>query len=158
MTSRAKPLMRLLHAAFIDRAEERLDPLLVAQYGHSMSAWAETRWLYWLDELTSPPADGARLWLLHPDELGAVPTTTAALAFVGRGAASTVHDAMPSAGIDTSPWTQHSDAPTLVRAVRQLAEHALVVLFHNFPRRLDAFIAANALKRCRPLRDEPQRL
>jgi glyoxylase-like metal-dependent hydrolase (beta-lactamase superfamily II) len=157
MTPRARPLMRLLHAAFIDRAEERLDPLLVAQYGRSMSAWAETRWLYWLDELTSPPTDGARIWLLHPDELGAVPTTTAALAFVGGGA-DTVQEAIPTARIDTSPWTQHSDAPTLVRAVRQLAVHARVLLFHNFPRRLEAFIAANALPECRPLRNEPHGL
>lgn len=157
ITPRARPLMRLLHAAFIDRVEERLDPLLVAQYGRSMSSWAESRWLCWLNGLEIPPG-GARIWLLHPDELGVLPRTTGAMAWIGSGGEDEGQLGIPDAGIDTTPWTQHSDAQTIVRAVEQLAKHARVVLFHNFPRRLDKFIAANALARCSALHDEPVRL
>jgi hypothetical protein len=149
--------MQMLHGAFIDRAAERLDPLLIAQYGRTMSAWAETRWLYWLDELTTLPADGARVWLIHPDELGAVSIGSAALAWIGRRPADSL-GGFTDAQIDTSPWTQHSDSRTIVRAVRELSRHAQVVLFHSFPRRLDRFIDDNALERCSSLRDEPHRL
>lgn len=156
MTSRARPMVRLLHFAFIDRREARVDPLLAAQYGKSMSAWAESRWLYWLDEMDRAPADGVRIWLLHPSELSALKGRAAAVAWIGRPPKEELD--LPLVDIDTSPWTQHSDAATLARSVRALSAHGHVRLFHNFRRRIDSFIRTHDLPRCSALVEEPIRV
>jgi len=124
-----------------------------------MSAWAETRWLYWLDHLNEPPIDGARVWLVHPDELDQLaPRMNPVVAWIGRRSDGDVPSGLAEARIDTTPWTQHSDAPTIARAARGLSEYARVVLFHNFPTRLDKFIAEYQLRRCVPLTVESTRI
>lgn len=149
ITSKLKPLFRLLHASYIAREMHLLDPLLEAQYGRTMSAWAESRFLYWLHRRTVPPenrSDALRIWFITQGEMdgcmnlpamhvalvGALPTTPAQW----EAGASII-------GTDTSPWTLHSDEDTLLALIRQLQSSARLILFHNFPKRLRRFVQEN---------------
>ena len=150
MTSSARPLFEILHSAFIRRNTNELDPFLHAQYGESMSAWGESRWLYWSDDLRSVPKNRC-FWFLTDSEVasGAGPER-GAVVHVGRddlgGAVG------PGAGwerlpeFDTTPWTLHSNEDTIAKAADQLASAgARVVLFHNFSKRLRRFVASRNL-------------
>jgi hypothetical protein len=69
MTADARTLFDLVHAAFIDRYLDEVDPFLASQHGTLMSAWGESRSLYRLDQLRSLPSEQPRLWFLGPTEL-----------------------------------------------------------------------------------------
>jgi len=141
LTPSLKPLFAVIHAAFIGRELGALDPLLAAQYGASMSAWAESRFLYWLDRQAVLPRqdDRKRVWFLTPGELEefALPAT-ALIALVGK-VTSADSQGREVIAVDTSPWTLHSDSDSLRSAADALSEHARVVLFHDFPKRLRRF-------------------
>ncbi|WP_156425066.1 hypothetical protein [Mycobacterium sp. GA-1285] len=136
-----RSVVKAVHDAFIRRDHLSLDPLLRAQYGRSMSAWAESVWLYWLDHTQALPA-GRRIWLIDPNASGdrfAAPPEARVLS-IGRGAD------LVGQGIDTSPWTAHSSEEALIDFVRLLEERGVqVVLFHNFSRRLKKFARTHAL-------------
>lgn len=155
VTERVRPLFQVLHDAFIHRRLEALDPFLAGQYGTSMSAWGESRWLYWHGPQGMTPK-GRRVWFLTPDELATaiLPDGTAVLT-VGRVEA--IGMVRPE-NVDTTPWTGHSDQAALTECVQQLeaAGHA-VILFHNFRRRISKYAKGHGLA-AQPLRFEPQSL
>lgn len=155
MTARVRPLFEVLHEAFIARRLEALDPFLAGQYGATMSAWGESRWLFWRGGQAVPPT-GRSVWFLTPEELDASPLLDgAAVLTVGRvtGSAGIRHE-----NVDTSPWTGHSDQAGLAACVQRLesAGHA-VILFHNFRRRLVKYASNHGLN-AQPLRFEPHEL
>lgn len=65
---------------------------------------------------------------------------------------------IPEAEIDTTPWTQHGDAASLMRAVRALSPHARVVFFHDYPSRLAKVVRRNELQNCFVLTSDPIRV
>lgn len=141
VSASVRNVVRTIHDAFIRRDFGSLDPLLHAQYGPSMSAWAESVWLYWLDGTRALPA-GRRIWLVDPNatDSGPSPPADARVLAIGRGSN------VAEQGVDTTPWTAHSNASTLVHFIRQLEERGVqVVLFHNFTSRLKKFSRSNGL-------------
>jgi glyoxylase-like metal-dependent hydrolase (beta-lactamase superfamily II) len=141
-------LFEIVHQAFIRRDIAQLDPFLLGQYGTSMSAWGESRWLYWLDRLREVPSDRRRIWMVARDELALVRAPTPPiLALIGRGDPLPVASwqDVPRADVDTSPWTLHSDEATLADAVERLSKRGEVVLFHSFPKRMAQFIKRKGL-------------
>jgi hypothetical protein len=47
VTAGLRGMFEVLHSAFISRQLDHLDSYLAAQYGTTISSWAESRWLYW---------------------------------------------------------------------------------------------------------------
>ncbi len=151
VTGRIRSLFCILHDAFIRRELQALDPFVAGQYGRSMSAWGESRWLYWFDAETQVPS-GPRVWFLTPEELDvATLPDTAAILTVGR---VKLPRALPPSAVDTTPWTGHSDQQALADGVRafEAAGHD-VVLFHNFRKRLSKFSRDHGFG-AKPLRSE----
>lgn len=150
LTPRLRLFFEILHAAFITRDFDDMDPMLVAQYGRSMSSWGESRWLLWLDSMQRAP-EGRRLWFVITDELDdpRLPEV-AAIGTVGRddladGVLADRPDYVPLE-VDTTPWTAHSDAASVADASRALAAAGHdVVLFHNFSKRTKKFIRDQGL-------------
>lgn len=138
VTRRAKPLFQQLHDAFIRRQLDALDPLLTGQYGASMTSWGESRWLYWFDGELQVPV-GRKVWFVTPDEYenSGVPTCETILT-IGR--VDIPGTSAQKGMIDTTPWTGHSDQPSLAAGIRafQSSGHR-VVLFHNFTKRISKF-------------------
>lgn len=146
-------LAQLLHDAFIARRLDQVDPLLGAQYGSRMSAWGESRWLFWLDHLRAPIDTPYRFWLVHRDDTDRVPRDAAGVT-VGRTDAAALEGrrVLP---VDTTPWTQHSSATTIADAAQALGAHVDVVLFHAPSRKLRRFIRDQGLSDCSPLTSQP---
>ncbi|SCF16581.1 Beta-lactamase superfamily domain-containing protein [Micromonospora viridifaciens] len=143
VTERVKPLFQVLHDAFIRRRLDSLDPLLSGQYGKSMSAWGESRWLYWL-KTGDPRPEGHTVWFLTPEEYGhAAVRPGSAILTVGR---VDLLDGLKDEGVDTTPWTGHSDQAALADGIRTLeSEGHRVVLFHNFTKRIAKFCRLHGL-------------
>ena len=141
-----RPLFNVIHDAYMHRAFERLDPYLYAHYGKTMSAWAESRWLYWSDgeALESPSAQ--TLWFFPHRQLSMLPRRCQLALNIGRPPRPefTFRGVLASE-LDTSAWTLHSDQASIEEAAAQLSRLAKVVLFHNFPDRLRKFIARRTL-------------
>lgn len=146
----ARHLFELIHAAFIRRSVNELDPFVLGQYGTSMSSWGESRWLFWSDQIDAYPSNRT-FWFLTPEDVrnGIGPQNAVVLA-IGRddlgselGAASRWQRIDE---VDTTVWTLHSDSQSLARAVRGLqALGCRVVLFHNFHGRIRKFARENSL-------------
>ncbi len=47
--------------------------------------------------------------------------------------------------IDTSPWTSHTEESVLASVTKELSEYGKVVLFHNYPKWLYAFVEQHGL-------------
>jgi hypothetical protein len=144
-----RPMFRLLHSAFIRRSVHELDPFLLGQYGSTMSSWGESRWLFWLDHVSSTP-QGRRIWFLSPREPGpGVDARTVDFVAVGRGELGTLGRSRGWYELndcDPSAWTLHSSADTLASAIPQLQRAgAKVVLFHNFGKRLRSWAREHQL-------------
>jgi glyoxylase-like metal-dependent hydrolase (beta-lactamase superfamily II) len=135
-----KNIFEILHSDFIARNLTQTDPFLAAQYKESMSAWAETRWLFWLEEklkLSTEP-NRRRIWLVPSSELAAVrPVGKAGLIPIDRAedASLDIPFEFVKLPVDSSPWTLHSDEDCLRKIVPVIEQQAEVVLFHNFVRR-----------------------
>jgi hypothetical protein len=146
----------VLHAAFIQRRLEQLDPFIYEQYGNRMSSWGESRSLYWLDRLQKPPMAGPRIWMVLGSEVAesrlADGTEVAIVGRMSRG--FELPNWFRDTGIDTSPWTLHSDGRSIAGLVAALSGRVRVVLFHNYPRRLRTFVGRNGLD-CEVLSGEP---
>jgi len=119
LSSKLKGVFRLLHAAYIGRTLDQLDPFIVAQYGDSMHAWAESQSLYWLDERSTPdrvPNEGLRVWFLSKDELSSLrPPGRTALVAVGLGVAGDdgTHPNTDLLPVENAAWTLHSNDESL---------------------------------------------
>jgi glyoxylase-like metal-dependent hydrolase (beta-lactamase superfamily II) len=156
MTAGARRLFEILHAAFIDRRLGEVDPFIASQYGASMSAWGESRWLYWLDQLRSMPAETPRFWFVDQTELHQLRLGAGGVgAVIGRRPPELQFpESIEEIDLDTSPWTQHSDSPSLAHTIRELSALGDVVLFHAFRRQLEKFIESRQL-RARVLGPDP---
>jgi hypothetical protein len=136
-------VFEILHDAFIGRDRDALDPLLLAQYGSTMSSWGESRWLLWFQPGLPIPRDRRCFWFLLRKELELVtPRKSAFILHVGRDECPrpTWTQAESFLELDTSPWTLHSDEASRVDGIRRLSEVAGVILFHNFEGRLQRFV------------------
>lgn len=150
VSSGLKSIFEILHSDFIARNLTQTDPFLAAQYRESMSAWGETRWLFWIDGKLTLSTQGShrRIWLVPSTELAAVrPTGKVALIPIGRAedAALVPPFAFDRLSVDSSPWTLHSDETCLQKVVPEIEKHAKVILFHNFVRRLKKFASGAGL-------------
>ncbi len=147
LSGSVRPLAATVHSSFIRRELDQVDPILAGQFGKSMSAWGESRWLYWLDRLRSRPA-GTTIWFVTPGELGLVPSGPGtAVAYVGRAEKPPVPDGLAwrTLDADTTPWTSHSAEAALIEGVRRIQAQANVVLFHNYSKRIKKFTRSNNL-------------
>ncbi len=61
VTSRLRKTFQIVHAHFMSNRTEGLDPFIDSQYRASRSAWAETRWLFWLGRYHELPRQSALL-------------------------------------------------------------------------------------------------
>ena len=145
LSSELKGLFRLLHSAYIGRTLDQLDPFIVAQYGTSMHAWAESQSLYWLTERRTPdqvPNEGLRIWSSPGGRHRILcPPGRTALLPIGRGVTEEggYHPEFDILPIDGATWTLHSNDASLREAVASSPSSRWVVLFHNFPKRLKKF-------------------
>lgn len=135
-------VFELLHADFIKRDRQSIDPFILHQYRHTFSAWAESRWLFWLERMPSLSTGTPKtLWFLTPDQCRQLSPLSGSSFLVGRLASAenqkehvgTVKE------LDASAWTLHSSEAELLNA-GTLASKAELVLFHNFTSRLKKFI------------------
>lgn len=138
---RLRPLFETTHSAFIQREHEDLDPFILGQYKATMTAWAESRWLYWMNDARRFQSPGKRIWFVPANERKAVaPSGRAGVVYVGRG---DVPDPLPwpadSLDVPTTAWSLHSGTEVLRDAIRAIGGDARIVLFHDFPRRLRKF-------------------
>ncbi len=138
-----REVFRILHSAFISRDLDSLDPFIFSQYGSSMSSWAESRWLYWIDKdsLVSNDLKYRRIWLVCADETGKVVCRgRTCFIRIGRAAEMTTSEGgVENTELDCSAWTLHSDETALVRTIQNLKACGEIALFHNFPKRLRKF-------------------
>jgi hypothetical protein len=139
-----KKVFEILHSNFIARNLNQADPFLAAQYRESMSAWAETRWLFWIGGTyrLSTRQGHRRVWLVSFTELWLVrPTGNVGLIPIGRAENAVLDIPFPfqRLEVDSSPWTLHSDQDCLQKVVRELQGVAKIILFHNFAKRLKKF-------------------
>jgi glyoxylase-like metal-dependent hydrolase (beta-lactamase superfamily II) len=111
LSNKVRFLVQLLHAAFINRELDQVDPFLVAQYGTSMSAWAESRWVYWLEEMMSTPSETPRVWLVTPGTSGDSRSGLTPLAHGSGAAAATTASAL----FENSHWTPRLGPNTALR-------------------------------------------
>lgn len=143
VTARMRPMFEVLHDAFIRRDVDALDPFLAGQYGKTMSAWAESRWLFWLDSRTPIPGP-RRCWLLTHDEwpLPDVPDDALVIG-VGR---RPLPAAVRTIELDTTPWTLHSGPDALADGVARITSAgARVCLFHNFSWQIREFVTSTGI-------------
>lgn len=151
LSPKLRILFEILHASFMSRDVSDIDPFILSQYGKSMSAWGESRWLFWLDSCDVSElldTELLRLWFISEDELAFTDEIELGyLVTIGslRDLKSDLNMPLMELPIDSSPWTLHSDDKTLVEVVRVLEGKSTVVLFHNFPKRLRAFSKRNSL-------------
>lgn len=143
-------IFEIIHSNFIARNLTQADAFLAAQYRESMSAWAETRWLFWLGEdlNLSAKAKYRRIWLVPTAELASVrPKGKTGLIPIGRAEDAALDAPFPfdRLSVDSSAWTLHSDEDCLQKVVHEVEKHAKVVLFHNFVRRLRKFATGAGL-------------
>jgi hypothetical protein len=139
-----RSVFEILHSDFIARNMGHTDVLLAAQYRKTMSAWAETRWLFWLQDSLrlSTQSNYRRIWLVSSSDLALVrPAAKAGLIPIGRAGDGDLDVPFPfeRLDVDSSAWTLHSDQDSLSQVIRELQKSARVVLFHNFARRLKKF-------------------
>lgn len=145
-TASIRPLIKILHEAWISRRHDQMDTLLAAQYGRRMPAWGESHSLYWLDDVDVLPS-GRRIWLLQPGEVerwspGPLDAVTIGGAVVEDGWGLTDR----SDELDTTPWTAHTASGDLQDAIAQLDQAgATVILFHDFPNRMRKFVRSHAV-------------
>jgi glyoxylase-like metal-dependent hydrolase (beta-lactamase superfamily II) len=142
---RLRDLFQVLHSSFIAREMDRLDRFILLQYGSSMSAWGESRSLYWRTsnaELPETIEGERRIWFLTVDDQTPSAFSEQAgvvtIARVDTEEAAARFSAVP-VHIDTSAWTLHSDEISLAETIQDLQHEAKIVLFHNFPNRIKKF-------------------
>ena len=153
-----RKVIEVLHSAFISRNLDSLDPFIASQYQSSMSAWAESRWLYWLSASGQVPCESKykRIWLVPVSEIGSV-VPRGKVGYVGIGRAEDVQLDLPLAEkitVDSTAWTLHSNEGILLRAISAIQQVGRVALFHNFSRRLRKFAKANNVE-CEVLGSDP---
>jgi hypothetical protein len=149
VSSKAKETFQVLHSEYLKKGSLSKDAFLKGQYGSRMSAWGESRWLFWLDSLKNAPI-GKAVYFLTPEEVNSpnAPKRARSIEITNR---TNSRLELPAGweevgAFDTSPWTGHSDQDILTNAVRELKQlNAEVVLFHNFPRRLKNYAHHNNL-------------
>lgn len=151
VSGKVKRIFQILHSNFIARNQDQIDPFIAAQYGRAMSSWAESRFLFWLDEVSSLSKHQSirRIWFVTSSELADVrPIGKVGLIPMGRAVDTIPVASLPFARleVDSSPWTLHSDEDCLQKVVYELEDNGVkVVLFHNFRRRLKKFAATRDL-------------
>lgn len=162
MPHRLKHLFQVIHANFISRQLSEADPFLLHQYGKSMSAWAESRSLYWLEQKSHIHGNlygNKRMWFCSANALPqkASESTSAVLGLGRWSDQSKLRDICGGhvLNVDTFAWAQHSDAKLIEHVTGQLANKTRVVLFHNFERRLSKFISQKNLSNCHFLSRTP---
>ncbi len=154
-STKLRPVFEVIHSAFMARQLDMLDPFLDAQYGKSMSAWAETRWLYWLDR-DLRLASGSRykrIWFITKDEIGLVLRRgKIGVISIGRSYREAVASLLEAdvLDLDSAVWTLHSNEASLIKAIKHLQATCEIVLFHNFAKRIRRFSKENDLS-CRAL-------
>lgn len=153
-----RKVFEVLHSAFIAKNLAALDPFIASQYGSSMSAWAESRWLFWLAPNTRVSSNSPykRVWLIPTSEVERV-VPRGKIGFVGIGRAESVEPGLPLAeklDVDSAAWTLHSNEEILCKAVNAIEQVGRVVLFHNFSRRLRKFAKSNSIN-CEVLGSNP---
>ena len=141
-----RPLFRAVHTAFIRQEYNLLDPFIFAQYGKSLSSWAESCWLFWLPEYESLgklPQTPKRFWFVSDlDRYDIGPIAENALCLrLGRDQSNNAPKSY-----DSSAWNLHSDDKSLAEAVRLFSTKSSVILFHNFEERLQRFISYHRLQ------------
>lgn len=154
-TTELRSVFEIVHSAFIARQLDLLDPFLAAQYGESMSAWAESRWLYWLGPALhlGSGVRYKRIWFITQAEMSLISERgKLGLVLLGRleGDTSVAAHGGAVLDLDSAVWTLHSNDALICDAVRQLHPKSNVVLFHNFEKRLRKFSTLNGLS-CVPL-------
>lgn len=143
-SSELRPMFSILHVPFIRRELAELDPFLAAQYGSTMSAWGESRWLYWRQQLAGPPAGRLIHFTPVADFDASVGGPGAIVVYIGRP--NKAPEDPRRTTVDTTPWTLHSNQQAVVEATRKLSNlGARVGLFHNHSRRIKKFISNNEL-------------
>lgn len=140
-SEKLRGIFELVHADFIKRDGENLDQFILQQYRHTFSAWAESRWLFWLEKMPSLTTGTPKtIWFITPEHCKQLSSLNGDCFLVGRLAVA--EDREESVGtvkdLDTSAWTLHSSEAQLLNAGR-LASKAKLVLFHNFTSRLRKF-------------------
>jgi glyoxylase-like metal-dependent hydrolase (beta-lactamase superfamily II) len=135
-------IFELVHSDFIKRNGENLDQFILQQYRRTFSAWAESRWLFWLEGMPSLSTGTPKtLWFVTPERCKQLSSLSGSCFLVGRfaGAQNREDNVGTVKHLDTSAWTLHSNEAELLNA-RRLASKAKLVLFHNFTSRLKKFI------------------
>jgi len=138
-------LFELIHSAFIRRRTLELDPFILGQYGATMSAWGESRWLYWSDDMTETPTNRT-IWFMTRQDLRTIAgPREASIVTIGRDDIKDDfthrHSWTVLAGIDTTPWTLHSSEVAVAEMCTRLQDIGIqVVLFHNYSGRMRKFI------------------
>jgi hypothetical protein len=165
MPEQARPVFQVVHYRWsklrsgrASDAARRLDPFLFAQYGGTLSAWAESTWLLWLRPgCEPPPPPHGRIWYVTPESRNLAAVRSPMIwAHMPRGRREDAFaDWAPyRADVDTSPWTMHTSAKYLADAVRKLSERSSVILFHQSAANIEQFINDYNLQ-ARPLTREP---
>lgn len=149
-TPALRAVFEVLHSAFISRQLDLLDPFVAAQYGQSMSAWAESRWLYWLGPHCKLEINSSykRIWFVTKEEINQILLRgKLGLVPIGRleGDPSVAVPNGEVLNLDSAVWTLHSDEATLYEAIQQIPPCNAIGLFHNFTKRLKKFTSLHGL-------------
>ena len=135
ISKRVRSLFELVHSGFLKRSGRNTDWFLLGQYGEARSNWAESRWLYWVDERTNRDLPvGSTIWLVMADELDVVQDrlSSSLVAWWSRDSEPpSLADCRHFSG-DLSPWTLHTSESVLSPAIERFSGLANVALFHNF--------------------------
>jgi len=146
-----KKLFALMHTSFIKRDANNYDQILFGQYGKSMSAWGESRWLYWVNDdsdLNICSDMGKIIYFSTSDKLKLFPSfANIPYASIGPKDKFERYDLLgEEILLDTSPWTMHSSSDTIIEFVNSLSSINEIILFHDFTKRLDRFVKKNNIQ------------
>lgn len=127
----------------------QVHPVIAGRYGREMSAWSDSRWLFWLAGLRSPAGVPQQLRsgridknaALPEDALGVTVSRTQAQALAGRRQPET----------ETSPGTRRHTVRTVADATLKMSAHADVGLFSAPSRKLNRIFSDEVLSHCAAL-------
>lgn len=152
LSPKLRPVFEILHSSFITKKREELDPFVAAQIrGNSMSAWAESRWLYWLGPKTQLNKNMRfkQIWFVTSSDAQLITSREkTGLIYIGRVDSDTINRFTGEriCDVDSSVWTAHSDEASICETARELSSCYSLVLFHNYPNRLKKFAASNNIQ------------
>ena len=148
ISKKLKPIFQFLHISFIRRSMNDIDPYILSQYGKEISSWAESRWLFWLDD-NHINNENKNIYFMDFSDLDTLKDLPSiACKGIGRMNDERVSNELNCdiLEIDSSPWSLHSSEQVIQNLIYDIDKDVKFLFFHNFEKRMKKFIKNNNIE------------